>query len=269
MHARVRGYPSAYRAVTLALVLTVVFAGISPAARAAAGQIRPSAERPDGERLFRAIFFLEGPLSDQIPELRRLKSIDAFRKITPQAREALRAFQTRLVREMRANNPKFFESFETALQSGDRTKISRALGNASTTAKDALRKGDPGVARFLDRHEATLLREFGAVTRQLKSSGPPDLRALQRTVPKEVAQEAARTELVWLKGFKIGEPSASDPKPDTDHNIALILITFVAVVVLAFVALPLTAPDAGGDLFHERLVNSLAARAGGVDVPRR
>lgn len=267
MSSRPLPHTVAYRTVSLALVLSLTWSMVCPAAPAAGGQARPTAaapERADGQRLFRAIFFLQGPLADEIPELKRLKSMETYRKLTPRQEEAIRTFQTRLMRELTTARPTFFETFEKALQSGDRTRISRALGDASQAAKDVLRQSDPGVARFLDRYETTLNREIRSSSRDGRASGPPDLKALHRTISKDAVREAERVELVWLKGFSAVGPSSSEPQqPDTDHNIAVVLLTFVAVVVIAIVWLAFVSPDGGGDLHHERLVNALATRVGG------
>lgn len=261
MNAPVLRHRPGHRAVSLLLLLTLALTSLSPVTPAAAGPRRTAPQRSDGERLFRAIFFLEGPMADEIPELRRLKSMEAFRKLTPRQEQAVRSFQTRLVRELATANPSLFPDFEKALQSGDRARISRALGDASQAAKDVLRERDPAARRFLDRYEATLIREFRSSMRDGRQTGPPDLKALQRAVPKAAAQEAERTELVWLKGFKAGGPAASEPQqPDTDHSIAIVLLTFVALFVIVVVALPIVAADGGSDLYHDRLVNSLATR---------
>ena len=185
----------------------------------------------------------------------------AFQQLKPRQEEAIRAFQTRLMKELAQSQPTFFDTFGRAIQSGDRARISRALGDASQASKALLRTQDPGVSRFLDRYEFTLTREFRSAARKGAASGPPDVKALQRSVPKAAAQDAARLELTWLKGFKAGGPSAVD-EPDTDHSIAVVLLTFIALFVIVVVALPITSPDGGGGLYHDKLVDGLATRAG-------
>lgn len=248
-----------HRVLSVALALTIALSNVG----AAAGQRRTDAARTDGEALFRAVFLLEGPLAGEIPQLERLRSMRTSRRLTPRQQRAVQAFETRLIQELRAAKPTFFQSFERDLKTGDRVVISRAIAEASRLARDVMRKGDPAVARFLSRHEASLARAVKSAASSAGKSGPPDVRALQRAIPPAASRDAEKLELAWLKGFEIG-PSASEPQqPDTDHNIAVILLTFIAVVVLALVALPIVAPGGDDDLYHEQLVSSLAVRLGG------
>jgi SdpC family antimicrobial peptide len=228
------------------------------AAQARTAQPRPAPAREDGEALFRAVFFLQGPLADQVPELRRLKSLNAFRRLTRQQQDAIRTFQTSLIRDIKASNPTFFDDFAKELQTKDRTRISRALVNASQVTKTVVLERNPDVAGFLSRNETALKGALNPVAnREYRKTTAPDLKAINRVVSKTAMQEAERTELVYLKGFKVGGATASDP--DTDHSIAIALLTFIAVFVIIVIALPITA-ETGGDLYHEKLVNSLAIR---------
>lgn len=252
----------AFRAVCVALAVATAWIGLPPGVVGALAQTRVAAPQGDGEALFRAVFFLEGSLAEQVPELKRLKSLEAWRRLTPRQQQAVRAFQSRLVQEIRKARPKFFQEFERDMRSGDRPRISRALGEAAQLSKDVLRKSDPAVARFLNRQEASLRKSLAPAARSAARSGPPDLRVIQRAAPQPTSREAQRVELTWLKGFSIGGQAASDPKPDTDHNIAIALLTFVALFVIVVVALPIVSPDGGG-LYHEQLVGSLSMRVRG------
>lgn len=256
MHAPV------FRALCVVLAVASAWIGLPPGVVGALAQTRPAAPQGDGEALFRAVFFLEGPLAEEIPELNRLKSLEALRRLTPRQQQAVRAFQSRLVEEIRKARPKFFQEFERDIRSGDRARISRTLGAASRLSKDVVRKSDPAAARFLDRHETSLRKSLAPAARSAARSGPPDLRAIQRAAPQPTSRDAERVELTWLKGFSIGGQAASDPKPDTDHNIAIALLTFIALFVIVVVALPIVSPDGGG-LYHEQLVGSLATRVRG------
>lgn len=97
--------------------------------RAQTVQRAPSDE--DGERLFRAILFLDGPDVEQVPELRRMRTAQAFRSLTPRQREAINGFQNGVVAEIRASSPDFLPTFGACMRGGDRRAIARCLTDAS------------------------------------------------------------------------------------------------------------------------------------------
>ena len=112
----------------VALVACVTAWLVPPSLQAQATRRAPTA---DGEALFRAIFFLEGPASDQVPELRRMKTAREFRQVTPRQREAIAAFQDGVLTEIRASDPEFLRSFGACVGGGDRRAIARCLTDAS------------------------------------------------------------------------------------------------------------------------------------------
>jgi hypothetical protein len=253
------------RAVSLVLSISLAASSLPAATSSATTQTRTPAQREDGEALFRAIFFQTGPLADEIPELRRVKSIEGVRRLTPQQANAVHVFQSRLVQELRAARPTFFQDFERQLRSGDRARISRALAEAAQLSKQVLEKNDPEAAKFIRRHEAGVRRGLSSAARSAPQAGPPDLKALQRALPEEAVRDAERLELTWLKGVTVGETAASDQKPDTDHSVAVVLYTLVLLVVavVKFAFIPVISADVGGSLYNEQLVDSLASRLGG------
>lgn len=245
----------------IALSASLIWSTLQPCVQRVAAQAKPDQMRAaaqNGETLFRAIYFLEGQTADDVPELKRLKSMDAYRRLNADQQKAIKAFQDSLVRDIRAAKPTFFDDFAKGMQSRDRTRISRTLGQASQTIRTTVLANNPAVARFLARNEASLRKGLVPVAqKEFGRDAGPDLRALNRTISKTAIAEADKTELTWLKGFTLGN-QASDP--DTDHSIAIALLTFVAVLVIVVIALPITADVGGGSLFHEQLVNSIATR---------
>jgi len=83
----------------------------------------------DGETLFRGIFFAQGPVADQFPEIwKDQQNIDFVEQMnTRQVRESATAFMA----GMRAKDPTFFDRFASDIQSGNPVLVDDALQYAA------------------------------------------------------------------------------------------------------------------------------------------
>lgn len=217
----------------------------------------------DGEALFKAIFFLDGSMTDQVPELTRLKSLDAMRSMTRKQEAALATFHEKLIQGLKRTDPNFFAHFATSIRSGDRVKISEALNSASRQALGVVQKENPEAAKFLTRNQSRLQGAISSTLKDTEAKGsPPDLTKIDANLRGELSQlKDRKLEFAWLKGTSGGTGASEPNQPDTDHSIAVIPYTFVAVVViLAVLVWVFKAESAGGDLYREKLVDSLAVK---------
>lgn len=103
-----------------------------PTPPAAHAQARRTVQAGDGEAVFRAIFFLEGPQAEQIPELRRMKTARTLRQVPARQRGAIKTFQQGVLGDIRRASPGFFDEFGTCMRGGERRAIARCLADAAT-----------------------------------------------------------------------------------------------------------------------------------------
>jgi len=132
-------------AMLLALALLVAHPDAAVASSVAAhpGTHTNSAERFDGETLYRGLAFAQGPVAALFPEFTTLPAPTA---------EAI-AVVDRIVTRIRTIDPSFFARFASAIQKGDRVRIRTALESARAITEQAIQQ------------------EFGA-TSQATASGP-------------------------------------------------------------------------------------------------
>jgi SdpC family antimicrobial peptide len=83
----------------------------------------------DGETLFRGLFFRQGPVGQQLPDL-------AIAPMAPTADGA--AVLDTLVAQMRQSDPRFFSRFAKGVLSGNRLKILAAIKDAQTVFDNAV-----------------------------------------------------------------------------------------------------------------------------------
>jgi SdpC family antimicrobial peptide len=115
--------------LTLALVLTN-FIGASPVAAASAAggtQLQSRSQRFDGETLFRALAFAQGPAASLFPEFAGFKA--------PSAQQL--AVIDRLIARLGQMDPGFFASF-ASIQNGNRPNIRRQLERAGLKLHEAI-----------------------------------------------------------------------------------------------------------------------------------
>lgn len=86
----------------------------------------------DGEALFRGIFFLEGAVAEQIPELRRMRTASARRQLPASQRGTVKTFQDGVISRIQTTSPGFFGQFGACMRGGDRAAIGRCLAGASS-----------------------------------------------------------------------------------------------------------------------------------------
>jgi SdpC family antimicrobial peptide len=93
----------------------------------------PAASAPviryDGETLFRGLFFRQGPIGQNLPDL-------AIAPAAPTG-DGITAVDT-LIAQMRKSDPGFFDRFATGIQSGNRLKILAAVKDAQAVFDNAL-----------------------------------------------------------------------------------------------------------------------------------
>jgi SdpC family antimicrobial peptide len=119
-----------FLAVTLilALVFTTLVGGTSVAAALPSGGAQLSqSQRFDGETLFRALAFAQGPAASRFPEF------EGFKALTDQQVAAI----DRLVARIRQNDPGFFQAF-ASIQNGNRPTIRVQLERAGARLHDAI-----------------------------------------------------------------------------------------------------------------------------------
>jgi len=130
---------------TVALLVAVLIVGVSSrpalAAPASAPTLAAAAgpARLDGETLFRGLAFGQGPVAKLFPELAS----------APVASPAEAAAIDAIVAQMRTLDPRFFDHFGVALQTGDRFRIRAALEDANVLGQRAIivlsGQTDPGL----------------------------------------------------------------------------------------------------------------------------
>lgn len=86
----------------------------------------------EGEALFRGVFFLEGAVAEQVPELRRMKTARALRQLPASQRGTVKTFQDGVISRIQTTSPGFFGQFGACMRGGDRAAIGRCLTNASS-----------------------------------------------------------------------------------------------------------------------------------------
>jgi len=115
------------RVVASAAVAAALIASTGSASQAAvptspgASSAVHAASAPDGEAIFRGLFFAQGPVAAKFPRL-------AAADVAPPAE--LSASLDLLVAELRKNDPTFFDRFGAAMTSGRRHQIAAALSDA-------------------------------------------------------------------------------------------------------------------------------------------
>lgn len=90
-----------------------------------------AASAPNGEAIFRGLFFAQGPVAAKFPAL-------AAADVAPPVE--LSASLNRLVAELRKNDPTFFDRFGAAMTSGKRHRIAAALSDAQQSMVTVVRE---------------------------------------------------------------------------------------------------------------------------------
>jgi len=85
------------------------------------------------EDLFRGLLFSDGPAAGAIPELRKVGTI-SDRVKDPASLNKVRAFQNRLIARIRADDARFFATFESEMRSGSPVRVEAALKRAGAVA---------------------------------------------------------------------------------------------------------------------------------------
>jgi hypothetical protein len=118
------------RLFTLGLLLCV-------SSLSACGGAEPRALSPaSGEVLYRGLFFGQGEVTEQVPELREMFEWQA--NLEPAQRAALTEFMDQVVAVIDRTQPGFFPEFAAAMQSGDHNRISRMTQRATGVTVAAL-----------------------------------------------------------------------------------------------------------------------------------
>jgi SdpC family antimicrobial peptide len=116
-------------AVTLAVVATALLVAVSgPIAQAATRPAPAQRAVYDGESLLRGLFFGQGPVAQQHPELAltRVEGADA------------KAMTDRLVADVKRQDPRFPARFAVEVQSGDRVRVRAAVSEAADLLRQAV-----------------------------------------------------------------------------------------------------------------------------------
>ncbi|NUQ25103.1 MAG: hypothetical protein HUU34_14240 [Saprospiraceae bacterium] len=252
-----------------------------------------------GEALFRGIFLFEGEVANKIPQIKNVKEAVVLRKISQKQKNAIAAISEYLVKEINNKQLRFFGQFKTAMESGNQLTITKSLADAQALIETVFKELDGEVKKFIESNNYKKLKQKYSASPKVKeiSRKTPNPKELNKEllqvmeiVDKEARSSGSRADNVVvqsycglvllcqtriygnfqakipkLKSYKYedlrlsGSAAASDP--DTDHNIAVLLLTFVAVVVIWLVALPLTSnfsDDSG--LYREQMINSIATK---------
>lgn len=129
----------------VALLLAVILVGVMSRPALAARENAPGlaaagAARFEGETLFRGLAFGQGPVAKLFSELANVPVA------SPEETAAIDA----IVAQMRTLDPRFFDRFGVALQTGDRVRIRAALEEANVLGQRAIvvlsGQTDPGLA---------------------------------------------------------------------------------------------------------------------------
>ena len=82
-----------------------------------------------GEEIFRGLVFSHGKVARVIPEKRDHALLTNYIR-EPEHLKAVENLQARFIKQIRSDNPGYFKSFETALESGNPVAVDRALRDA-------------------------------------------------------------------------------------------------------------------------------------------
>lgn len=238
-----------------------------------------------GEELFRGIFFLEGEVANKIPEIRNLKKISGFNKISDYKKDLLEKTRSRIVSEIKKDHPDFFPNFAKTLQSGDRVKIQQTLIEVDKLVFQQFSKKEDALSNIYKNFQTQELQTKAKNTLSSTHVKNIDISNASRA-DFERMLEAENTGFLELRdeiyrGFEEIDPppvdidcfggleclgmSKDDFIQQDGENVWLALV----VVLVVLVAILLAAPIRGdlqdpGNLFQDQLVNSIA---GGLDWP--
>lgn len=211
------------------LVLLIAYMSFSTTA------VKVDVSKMTSEEVFRNIFFGEGELAKQIPQLKEL-NVRNFTKDQTQIDEAVK-FQNEIVRAFHKKHPSYMPSLKDAVVSGDRSKISKTIIQGAKYMDDivwSLRKGIDKETR------AELTREL---TSKVNKRSTTDIEKVVTTYVEQTAnsKEAASDAVACVA--------------------VLVAVVAVAVAIALWVVYTVELAQAESALAHEQIVDSIAKTA--------
>lgn len=163
---------------------------------------------------FRGVFFAEGPLAEQIPEIRDYLMMDTENE-DPQVVQIVSDFRARLIDAIVARDPDFMAGFANAMQSGDPYVIDAAIGDGAEMTLNAIRA----------------MPEIVALRAQLQAD--PDLATTMVEDMAGTAELADASVLLELIGI-LAENETSNPRlGEHTENFTSVVVVLVAVAAVA------------------------------------
>jgi SdpC family antimicrobial peptide len=91
-----------------------------------------------GEQLFKGLIFMDGPVANLIPELRDRMEIKSLVALNKDQLDQEKKMENLIVKQIRANNPAYFDGFRKAMTSGDQQLINATLVGVQDVVMRAL-----------------------------------------------------------------------------------------------------------------------------------
>jgi len=223
-----------------------------------------------GETLFRGIMLGEGKVASEIPEISNLYAIDQTITDT-ESLEALHEFNDELIATIRNMKPRYFNSFRSAMTSGDQVAISSELQTANDVLLAATQEM-PQVSRLMNHLEADssladqMLQEIPAETDfqdlNISKSEIKEmlyLIAAGKDLPEIIGND---TELYCLGTFAVGPVfmigAFVHMYVQVTHSAFFGIQVAAALAYWVELALPESANGSSPSLTLEQIVNSIA-----------
>lgn len=188
---------------------------------APAGTVQPRSLKYDGETIFRGVFFGSGPVAGLISE-----AIDPrMRALYLQNAAELNGMAEVAIARITSEDPLFFSRFAQDVQSGNRSRISRALSEAAEFIPDAMGGGPV-------------------------SCGPGGMLPCGSCPGTETCKAPPKKKKHW-------DPSIIDTNPGKETYLAIVVAVFIFIGAAFIVYWPGASPG-NGSLQGEEIVDSLA-----------
>lgn len=188
--------------IILPLVALITFLGYESKAN-------PVKLNYSSEEIFKGLFFAEGAVADQIPELEGVH-ISNYLKDAQQLQHAL-DFQQSIYEEVERTNPAAIEGLRSAIETGNLVKIEKAMGEAGNAMLEAVN---------------TL------TTDEDKSAIADELAAMETSITKEVGTSASKADVDRaVSNYLTGIFSSN-----ANDDIQALLLYLVAVFAIAVYA---------------------------------
>ena len=201
-------------------------------------QLKVSSTDMTGENYFKAVFFIDGPLSIALEDYQEL----SISKLAPNADvlKKARDFQNKIIDHLRAEDASFFDHFRTAITSGNYTLVKSTINSAAKRYLGAL--STLTGKDLSDVHPESVIRDF---SKQYGNAGGLSKAEVAKNI-KEFAAQKAHSRTIALDETAPGDPDpglvASANTVYVQNYFWVYIAAAAAVAVILFVFLDQVPP---------------------------